>query len=508
MMTRSQARELEVQPGWPSLPAEIRLMILNFVASAQHRGWGSLASVCRQWQFVLEKANFSKLKLSGSARCLDKFERITGANDSKRRLIRHICLEVRLPRYTSECCASRTGRPQDLRQMGSTVGKWIWRLFSILGTWEPTGNGLVLEINAYSPSDGQHWFKNMYWSSSDYDCDDGSAERTETWRAGRQYHDPQHGWIHGRQVTRPPSEALTNLFMPMYLKFPAELPRVDAVTCLVVRRQLRHSLSPISLGELLGSLRRLESISYEPWVSLQDPCGRYWDKRVLVAALQDHPLPATLNKLTIFEDDYTFYDRFPSLPLPAHWFTTPNLHNELDAKLASKSRDLHYIAISFMVNAEDFFRYCRPEWTWPRLQTLALTSPLLRQEKRSLIEPLLCRVSILVRNMPKLHTLVLWNAKKGHTCAFIYRRSERNGASITWRGTWSLALSPGVINSWRSVGLESHGFEFSELQVKCEQVQGVIASHGDAIHHLDLPCRVIEPASLWQIRREGYGLPK
>jgi hypothetical protein len=28
-------------------------------------------------------------------------------------------------------------------------------------------------------------------------------------------------------------------------------------------------------------------------------------------------------------------------------------------------------------------------------------------------------------------------------------------------------------------------------------------SYGDAIHFLDLPCRVVEPASLWQIRNEG-----
>ncbi|RYC65831.1 hypothetical protein CHU98_g409 [Xylaria longipes] len=483
-------------------------MILNLVASERHRGWGSLASVCRQWQFVLEGANFSKLKLSGSSSCLNKFERITGANDSKRRLIRHICLEVQLPRYTLDCCSSRTGHPQELSQIGSTVGKWVWRLFSILGTWKPTGNGLLLEINAYSPSDREHWFKNMCWSSSDYDYNGGNAEPTEAWRAGRRYHDPQHGWIHGQQVTQPPNEALKNIFMPMYLYFPTELPRVDAVTCLVVRRQLRHSLCPLSLGELLGSLRRLESISYEPWAPLYDPGGRYWDKQVFMATLQDHPLPATLDKLTIFEDDYAFYDRFPSPPFPAHWFTVQNSHKGLDAKFASKSHDLQSIAISFMVNAEDFFRHCRPEWTWPRLQTLALTSQLLQQEKRSLIEPLLCRVGILVRNMPELHTLVLWNGGKGHTCAFIYRWSERNGASITWRGTWYLALSPDVINSWRPVGSDLPHSEFSKLQVKWEQVQGVITSHGDAIHHLDLPYRVIEPASLWQIRREGYSLPE
>ncbi|KAK0702555.1 hypothetical protein B0T21DRAFT_111904 [Apiosordaria backusii] len=41
------------------------------------------------------------------------------------------------------------------------------------------------------------------------------------------------------------------------------------------------------------------------------------------------------------------------------------------------------------------------------------------------------------------------------------------------------------------------------LKVGREGVRGVIDSHGDAIYHLELPVRVVEPASLWQIRREN-----
>lgn len=85
--------------------------------------------------------------------------------------------------------------------------------------------------------------------------------------------------MHGRQVEQPPYEALMNVFMPMFLEFPAELPRVDAVTSFVVRRQLRHSLPPQALGALLGSLQRLESISYEPWVSVYGPGSNILNKR-------------------------------------------------------------------------------------------------------------------------------------------------------------------------------------------------------------------------------------
>jgi hypothetical protein len=105
--------------------------------------------------------------------------------------------------------------------------------------------------------------------------------------------------------------------------------------------------------------------------------------------------------------------------------------------------------------------------------------------------------------MPKLHTFVLWNGGKTHACAFIYR-IDRDGASITWRGTWHLELSPLVVKSWWLAASKLPCSEFSELQIKQEYVRGVIKSHGDAIYHLELPCQVIDPASLWQIRREAY----
>ena len=58
-----------------------------------------------------------------------------------------------------------------------------------------------------------------------------------------------------------------------------------------------------------------------------------------------------------------------------------------------------------------------------------------------------------------------------------------------------------MVELWERVALESHS---CVLRVgKAEVISSyVIGSHGDAIHHLDLPCQVVAPASLWQIRRE------
>ncbi|KAI1469211.1 uncharacterized protein F4812DRAFT_470273 [Daldinia caldariorum] len=472
--TRSQTRSKAL--AWTSFPAEIRLIILATIANQKHPGWASPASVCREWQHVLEKANFHKIKLR--VPCLDEFEHI--AAPQKRELIRHICLNVELPRYTSTCCSKR--RSPSAR-ISSIVSDGIWKLFSILSTWGPANN-LALEINVYSPSDCEHWFKNIYLSSDDVEHHEDAMPNA--WRTGSQYHDPQHGWMHGQQIKGPPRTALLQLFRP-------------------IRRQLRRCISPLELGLLLSSFDRLKHISYEPWAPYE-VANKEFHLIGLYFAMRNN-LPDTLDKLIVFEDSYKFYDSFPKRLAHIHWFNLLDSSQGLGAVFASKSLILQHLSISFMINAEELFRHCQSTWSWLHLQSLALTSQLLQDdwEKRKQIEALLCRARVIVQNMPKLHTFVLWNGGKAHACAFIYR-TDRDSASITWRGTWHLVLSPRVVKLWQLAALKLPRSEFSELQVKHEYIQADIKSHGDAIYHLELPCQVIDPASLWQIRREGYSL--
>ncbi|KAI1255836.1 hypothetical protein MGN70_002576 [Eutypa lata] len=215
-------------------------------------------------------------------------------------------------------------------------------------------------------------------------------------------------------------------------------------------------------------------------------------------------LPDTLKRLIIFEDSYKFYDRFPRRPVHIPWLNLAHPSRGLGAVLASKSLDLQHLAISFMINAEEFFPRCQSTWSWPHLQSLALTSQLLQDnwEKREQITALLCQAGDLVQKMPKIHTFVLWNGGKAHACAFIYR-VDGDSASVTWRGTWHPELSPLVVESWE---LAASKLPFPKLQLKQECIRGAIKSPGDAIHHLKLLCQVIDPASIWQIRREGWSL--
>jgi hypothetical protein len=248
-------------------------------------------------------------------------------------------------------------------------------------------------------------------------------------------------------------------------------------------------------------------------VTILNPYFMYSTTKIYVIdflhLVQEH-LPQTLKKLSVFEDfsdDLVIPLQIGNAQLPE--FMHPDLptivNPRIGAAFASRSLDLEELAISYMVNAEDFFQACTPAWTWQRLQSLAITSRLLRNTagSRRKIDTLLYKAGITALQMPRLHTLVLWNGTKGNACAFIYH-AGRHGANITWRGTWDMELSPRVVTAWQRVAFEIHSYE---LRVGKEQVQvqGGIGSHGDAIHHLGLPCRVVEPASLWQIRREHEG---
>lgn len=254
--------------AWISLPAEIRLMILSIIAHQKYPGWASLASVCKEWQYVLEKINFYKIRLR--VPCLDDFENIV--SPYKREIIHHLCLDVVLPRYTSTCCSKRSSPSV---KNSSIVSDGIWKLFSILSNWRPANN-LALEINVYSPSDCEHWFKNLYLSSDDVEHDRDAMP--DAWSSRILHHDLQHGWMHGQQVKAPPRSAMQRLFRPIQLVFHEILPRVQAVTCLIIRRQLRRCISPSGLGLLLSRFDRLEHISYEPWAPYEDTDREFRDR--------------------------------------------------------------------------------------------------------------------------------------------------------------------------------------------------------------------------------------
>jgi hypothetical protein len=250
------------QLRWMRLPTELRLMILEAITQQTCSNWAFAAAVCKEWQHFIEKRRFHLLKLKVPS--LDNLERIS---IRQRNLVRSISLDIELPTYTCRFC-KRTESESWMQRNSSVISKGVWKLFCILSRWKPI-NGLTLELNAFSPSDSDHWFKSYHFVS---DPEGGQGNHCK-------WHDERHGWIDSQQVENPPPEAILRLFESILLHFPKELPQVNAVTCFIIRRQLRRWFSPQSFSVILGKLCCLEQLVYEPWRAWDGNWAKLRDRR-------------------------------------------------------------------------------------------------------------------------------------------------------------------------------------------------------------------------------------
>ncbi|KAJ3520244.1 hypothetical protein NM208_g13790 [Fusarium decemcellulare] len=412
----------------------------------------------------------------------------------QRELVHHIWLDIELPRYPCGTCnrkSSHSLNPQGVwsRKDAVVIGNAICKLFGALRAWK-TRHNLTLELNAYSPTDSEHWFKDWYVST---DHEGEYQEQVEP-----RWDDELHVWPKEPDHRHPVGLEIEKLFHTFDIIIRESLPLVGAVDRLVIRRQLRRCIRPKSLQPIWSRLPRLEEIIYEPWRvwSMNSAPSANKEFQVLVSS----GLPKSLKRLSLFED---FNEKISHLFNNPPWsrvqvVRVPN--PTVGAALAHKSLDLEQLSVSYMVNAEDFFHTCMPTWTWQHLQSLALTSQYLKEsQKHKGISDLLYRAGKVALQMPRLHTFVLWNGTKGNACAFVYQNTGEY-PEITWRGTWNLELSPVIVEVWQRLTSEIHS---RQIRVKTELIWDDIRSHGDAIHHLNLPTQVVHPASLWQIRREG-----
>jgi hypothetical protein len=181
--------------------------------------------------------------------------------------------------------------------------------------------------------------------------------------------------------------------------------------------------------------------------------------------------------------------------------TTSAVDLKLAKAFAAKSHHLEHLSISYMIDAQQFITSCQQlPCTWNLLQSLTLTSSTLaRTAPHQNIYTLLRNASSIALEMPQLKTMVLWNSEPGQACAVIYQRHIVSAmATLTWRGTWDLELSDGVVESWKKVA-PSPCYLRLEKEALCDVD---IRSHGDTIYHLRLPDGVVDSASLCQIRHE------
>ncbi|KAL6829150.1 hypothetical protein J3E69DRAFT_379747 [Trichoderma sp. SZMC 28015] len=472
-MSSSPPRPIVDENGvnWSLIPSELREMILKAIVRCKKPGWGSHAAVSKEWQSVIEVENFRRLKLRYE--CVFQLEHMVAPERQK--LVRHIWLNIGLFDYNCGNCHIREDR-YNRESNNIKIETALGRLFSVIchWPWQPE-KGLKLELNAYSDSDSQHFFQH-YYIGAEHEENPEEVRPNRVLGGQLPAHDPTHGWINDQRVFVPPTESIWRLFSAMFLTGFREAPRVAAVTSLVIRRQLRRCFSPFTLQVLLDKLPCLLEISYDRWIS------------------------RSVKRIVIFEDtndDITTAMNFYADPL---WDSSA-LDSQIGKVFADRSLQLEQLAASFMTDARHFFHHCQKSWVWPRLQSLALTTSLLcSTSSREGAAALLRAAAKSALNMPKLHTMALWYGARREACAFIYK-IRAGTASITSRSTWHMDLNhyPGVIRAWNNVGFKAL---HRDIHVSQDVIQEVIESHGDAIHYLRLPCTVIDPVSLWQIRKE------
>ncbi|KAF4448086.1 Oxoglutarate iron-dependent oxygenase protein [Fusarium austroafricanum] len=447
-------------PGWSKLPQDIREIILNFLADEQH-GKANFASVCKEWQEVVEKKNFHQLKLSQH-----HLKALATLSPPRRARVRHIWLNIEFQPYNCSNCES--SEPWKYQQQNRfLVQNWIPYLLYILSKWEPSEHGLKLELGMCTPNMHDHWLKNWFCGVS------GEGERLPIISR-----DCAHNWGNIPDMRR--LHIMTRAHELMLFNLPLRIRPIQAVT----------------------ELPKLESLHVEPW-SFKN-YDKLWEGDTYYlhscwGILQDHP--SSLRSLIIFEeineDIVSLKDRIWTQTQSIKRMYAEDPRRLQSVQLAGNSRRLEQMSVSFVAGAQFFFSACQSNWKWDRLESLILTSKLFHATADpNEISSLLQRVAQIVPQMPKLQTLVLWNSGRYHASAFTYSKKGLT-ATISWCSTWGFEFDAETMQAWEQVVGEGN------LWIESARLEsGKVLSHGHAIRLLELPSQVIDPVSRWQIEKE------
>ncbi|KAF6829772.1 hypothetical protein CPLU01_07730 [Colletotrichum plurivorum] len=504
----TQARSLrtpDLQPlGGDALPPELALMVLKFLmteiaAEIQQSKYGlpRYACVSKTWLDFFERKAFRYMTVDQR----DLQEKLSLIIPRRRSMVEHIWLRIELATYDCPDCkdAGKNAYPHDK----AAVENAIVSVFKILHGWDQesdiTGGALTLEISAHSPSDSQHIFKDYLIESKDSGPSDIANDLDPA-----SLHDRPHGWSHGRRTETPGISAFSRMHKFGIAGSITDLPQVKIITGLLIRRQMRRTLSPDSLTSILRCLPQLETLHFECWKPIL--CNQFGQA---IYGLTMQPLSTRLKKLVLFEDFSEDCNKAVEAhnPIPIGQF---GVHN-LEATLVERSLGMESLSISYLIGARRFFQATKSHWVWSRLTSLSLTSPLSKRTQSSQVTDLLVSAAAAAERMPVLKTMQIWNGGRGHAYAFSCEVREL-GLTISWKGTWKLNLNLEVVQAWMEVNKtreevvngERKNNRHFEVKEHPTLDANEIRSHGDAIRALQLTAEVVHPVSLKQIRREAH----
>ncbi|KAK2063732.1 hypothetical protein LY76DRAFT_503156 [Colletotrichum caudatum] len=480
---------LSTKTSWGRLPSEIRLIILE-VLLQDGCSLAGLATVSREWQAIIERHNFARIKVTPSR--LANFNYMLHRNQA---LVSYIWLCLELQEYD---CTHRWGISNTDNILIVTA---FQDLFSSLSSWKPYGN-LLLDISVYSPSDSKNWKHWINYLTFGPYMSSGELEQDRYIQKPflSEFDDTQHSWIAGSQESPLNCLADDKVFDEIMGEGPfddeeqenqwwLQLPLVPVVTGVLLRQQDRRRWKLKTLSLMFSHFPRLQEIHYEPWMEWDDIIQRWTDESY--QSLFKQFASYKLRRLVVFETFNQWY-------LQSFRYCAPIRIPTLDVSrtLASATLEIEHLSASSIVDAGHFFSTCKPSWRWPNLISLTLTSHLLTPNESTIeINDMLQRAATVAMKMPNLQTMEIWNGRKGLAALFRYQSICYGGygqrAEITWRGTWDCALHPSVIRAWEAVSLKHRGNGCVAIKEFLDV--GVVESDGDAIYHLNLSNTVTLP---------------
>ncbi|KAK2774449.1 hypothetical protein CKAH01_03682 [Colletotrichum kahawae] len=411
---------------WASLPAEIRLMILEQVevGNKGHK-LSNWASVSREWQAFFEPQLFQNLNLQFPGSDVDDLN--SYVHGYRRDLVKKISLHVRTQEYDNIDKFDERETQDTIKANNELFSQALERLFVSLSTWSngsPTG-GIKLALSACSPSDLGH-----PWNH----------------RTGKS----QHEW---RRICSLGSRLrlLGNLLDTS--SGALKLPRVSIVNMFFVTRYTYRSLSRALLAKVLRSLCRLEVIRYEPWHAITRN-GQSPRDDAMITLFESASESATVDIVDIWEVQSSLHQNPPFSRF---------CNDHLVSKAVNASYRLQYLNLWHAVDARDFFHHASRDVpansseppdglrTWPALEYLGLSTYIEDLvSSPSALERLLLQASQAALRMPLLRVMEIWAPGNGK--GFIFRYHFREGSPfLTVIATWQLTLSKEALRSWKQV---------------------------------------------------------
>ncbi|KAF5558932.1 Oxoglutarate iron-dependent oxygenase [Fusarium mexicanum] len=475
-VTRDTTPPLAGVTSWNRLPQDIQRYILDSLFHQYPRRRYIYAAVCREWRTFMEGRTFRNLTI-----CQHGVMGLARLSAQPRAAIQHLWFNIELMDTNCRDCFAANIQPSPTFNRSVAPGPTtvptpvpnpehvLYQLFKILSFWDCTERGLTLEFNAHDVLEQAHWLKNWFIGCP------GESHRIPVLTV-----DPRHDW---RTVTVDDvAKAMDACFRPLSLTYDMKIPLADAVTKFVIRRYCRNRFRPSDIARLVNACPRLLHLHLETWahsnasdIISQHPTngGQEYD---LIANIH----PSTLRTLTESENTKQF---------------------------AARSLDLEVLSVSFMTSAEDFFARCQSDWTWKNLQTIILTTRQFIHDMGSeVVSALLQDAARVALCMPRLETMVLWNASRmNHATSFTYHHRTKV-ATITWCSTVDLDFDNHTVQAWKEVA-RKQGQPYPYFWSEKRRIQRAeIISLGHAIRLLELPSQVIDPESRRQIEKE-YEVP-